>query len=510
MLRFLVFSLLGIVLAAGPLEVAWAESNIPLSVDPTANEPATPSGPADAASPAEDVSKTAASSGSNNATSPAEAANEPATTSSATDATAPAAAANESATQSGATSSTARAEAANEPATLYNKIAPNVPGLRLTGALGVWGRGFFERPEWDGQRNTSLWPYVEGWVKAEYTWNKGNDRFNFMPFGRKDFYGSQSLVDIKEGYFLHVGDGWSVLAGINTVRWGVVESRHLVNIINQVDYAWNLDGDEVLGQPMANINVTTPAGTLSLYGLFGFRPLHEPEVGDRLRAEFVSTDRTILANDIEKNINFAGRFSSTFSLLSGSVDAAISYFHGVGREPRYIMVVPPTPMTAVPQISSYYDLIDQGGLEVVATFDALQLKFEGIIRRELGETYGATVAGFEYTFYNVANSGADIGLVAEHLTDNRSALQPATVYAHSVFAGGRLSLNEGSNTQFLGGILYNYEDMARYATAKFSTRLRDDLGLALEGRYLIYAPPEDYLYSLLHDSYVQARITKYF
>ncbi len=425
------------------------------------------------------------------------------------DATPPAAAATGPATAPDLTGATAHAEAKIEPSTPFSNFMPNVPGLRVTGAVGVWGRAYPDQPQWSGQRDDAVWPNVEGWLKAEYSWNGGNDRINFMPYGRKDFFGSRSLVDVKEGYFLHVGDGWNVLAGVNSVHWGVVESRHLVNIINQVDYAWDIDGDEVLGQPMANVNVTTPIGVLSLYGLFGFRPLHEPKLEDRLRSSFVSTNRTILASDIDENVNYAARFNTTFPVLSGSVDAAVSYFHGIGREPRYVMT-PPTLAMPVPQLASFYDQIDQGGLEVVATFDALQLKFEGIVRRELGETYAATVAGFEYTFFNVSNTGADIGLVAEHLSDDRSPLQPPTIYAHDVFAGARLTLNNSLNTHFLGGILYNYKDLARYATAKFSTRIQDDLNLALEGRYFIYAPQEDYLYTILHDSYVQARLTKYF
>jgi hypothetical protein len=472
MLRFLGLSLLGVILAAGPQAAAWAESIDAASPTIAANEPATLSG-------------------STGATSPAEAVNEPAT-------------------PSGATGATSFAKATSEPATPSSKFMPNIPGLRLTGAIGVWGRGFTESPQWDGQRNAAIWPNVEGWVKAEYTWNNGKDRFNFMPYGRKDFMGSRSLVDVKEGYFRHVEDGWNVLVGVNTVHWGVTESRHLVNIINQVDYGWNIDGDEELGQPMANVKVTTPIGTLSLYSLFGFRPFHTAKVEDRLRFPLVATSPTILASDVDKDINFAGRFNSTFPLLSGSVDAAVSYFHGIGREPRYVLSATRTPSTQLPEITPLYDLIDQGGLEVVATFDALQLKFEGIVRNEFGETYAATVAGFEYTFVNVLNTGSDVGLVAEHLTDNRSVLQPPTIYAHDVFLGARLTLNDSANSNFLGGILYNYQDSAQYATAKFTTRIQDDLSLALEARYFIYAPPADYLYTVLHDNFVQARIIKYF
>src|ERR1700687_2439053 len=121
------------------------------------------------------------------------AAYEPATLSNATGATSPTEAANEPATPSGLTGATSFAAATSEPPTPSSKFMPNVPGLRLTGAIGVWGRGFPEAPHWDGQRNAAIWPNVEGWVKAEYTWNNGTDLINFMPYARKDFFGSRSL-----------------------------------------------------------------------------------------------------------------------------------------------------------------------------------------------------------------------------------------------------------------------------------------------------------------------------
>jgi hypothetical protein len=473
MFRCLGISSLIVILTIGPLGLTWAEPAATTLAAVAENEPAAPSNLADATSPAAPTHEPASASNSNGA------------------------------------NSYAWAWLGESPFP-SKKFTPDIPGLRLTGAIGVWGRAFPQGPQWDGQRNVAIWPNVEGWVKAEYAWNNGADRINFMPYGRKDFFGSRSLVDVKEGYVLHAGDGWSVLAGINTVHWGVTESRHLVNIINQVDYGWNIDGDELLGQPMANVNVTTSVGTLSLYSLFGFRPLHEAKVEDRLRLPLLATSPTILASDVDKNVNFAGRFSSTFPLLSGSVDAGVSYFHGIGREPRYILSATRTPTTLLPELTPLYDRIDQGGLEIVATFDALQLKFEGIVRHEFGETYAATVAGFEYTFFNVLNTGSDVGLVGEHLSDNRSALQPPTIYAHDVFLGARLSFNDNANTHLLAGILYNYQDTAQYATARLTTRIQDDLSLQLEARYFIYAPPTDYLYTLLHDSFVQARLIKYF
>jgi len=506
--------ILGFVAVAGSAEFARAQSTATATATApqaiAADEPKTQSKSIDAILISVAATSSTAPSGSVSAPPPPAAANGPAASSRPAAAKPPSGAANAPAASIDSTAAKSYAWAwPSEPLPSLQKMMPDIPGLRLTGAIGIWGRSFPQSPQWDGESNAVLWPNVEGWVKAEYSWNGGKDRFNFMPYARKDFIGSRSLVDVKEGYFLHTGDGWSVLAGINTVHWGVTESRHLVNIINQADYAWSIDGDELLGQPMVNANFTTSMGTLSLYGLFGFRPLQDYDAKDRFRTPLVPDGHTILASDIEQNVNFAGRFNSTFPLFGGSIDAAVSYFNGVGREPRYVLLAATSP-SSLPRLTSYYDLINQGGLEIVGTFNSLQLKFEGIIRHEYGETYAATVAGFEYTFFNVWNSGADVGLVAEHLTDNRSMLQPPTFYAHDVFIGGRFTFNDSSDTNLLGGILYNYQDSAEYATARLSTRIRDDLSLTLEGRYFIYAPPEDYLYWILHDSYVQARIIKYF
>jgi hypothetical protein len=384
--------------------------------------------------------------------------------------------------------------------------APGIPGWRVGGAIGIWARGFVQRPQFEGQRGVALWPNIEGWIKADYSWNNNNDRITVRPYGRFDFYGSRSVFDIREGYYLHVGNGWDVLVGVNTVRWGVTESRHLVNIINQIDFGWSIDGDELLGQPMTNVNFATPLGTLSLYGLYGFRPFHQAKLEDRLRFAFPADGSTVLASNVEKNVNFAARLSNTFPVMTGSVDAGLSYFHGISREPRYSssQFGLNLPMVAI------YDKIDQAGLDAVGTFGQLQLKFEGIGRSQLGQQYAATVAGFEYTFSNVAGTGADVGLVAEHLTDDRSALQPPTVYTRAVFVGGRLTLNDSSNTHFLAGYLHNYRDGASYAEAKFRTRVKDDLDLALEGRYFITAPQSDVLFTLLHDSHVQMRLTQFF
>ncbi|NIP75689.1 MAG: hypothetical protein GTN90_06820, partial [Xanthomonadales bacterium] len=93
----------------------------------------------------------------------------------------------------------------------------------------------------------------------------------------------RSHADLREANWLRIGDGWDLVAGIDKVFWGVTESRHLVDIVNQDDRVEDIDGEDKLGQPMLNLNLLRDWGTVSLFVLPGFRERAFPDRGDRLR-----------------------------------------------------------------------------------------------------------------------------------------------------------------------------------------------------------------------------------
>ena len=69
-----------------------------------------------------------------------------------------------------------------------------------------------------------------------------------------------------------VGDGeWELRVGVDRVFWGVAESQHLVDIINQVDFVEHPDGESKLGQPMVHLTWSGDWGALELFGLSGHR-----------------------------------------------------------------------------------------------------------------------------------------------------------------------------------------------------------------------------------------------
>lgn len=91
-------------------------------------------------------------------------------------------------------------------------------------------------PRWDGQ------------------WNGGDDQWSVELFTRQGSGDDgRDHNDVRELLWLHVdGDNeWRV--GINTLFWGVAESQHLVDVVNQIDAVENIDGEEKLGQPMIHL-----------------------------------------------------------------------------------------------------------------------------------------------------------------------------------------------------------------------------------------------------------------
>ncbi len=58
-----------------------------------------------------------------------------------------------------------------------------------------------------------------------------------------------------------MGEEWEILAGLNKVFWGVAESRHQVE---------DIDEEDKLGQPMLNLTTLRDWGTVSLFILPGF------------------------------------------------------------------------------------------------------------------------------------------------------------------------------------------------------------------------------------------------
>ncbi|MBT8114538.1 MAG: hypothetical protein KJP04_04115 [Arenicella sp.] len=103
-------------------------------------------------------------------------------------------------------------------------------------------------------------------------WNNGDDQLVFEPFARIDSQDDErSHADIRQLIWTHLEKNWEFSAGIGHVFWGVTESQHLVDIINQTDSVENIDGEDKLGQPMLRFQYFADYGTVDAFVLPYFR-----------------------------------------------------------------------------------------------------------------------------------------------------------------------------------------------------------------------------------------------
>ncbi len=125
----------------------------------------------------------------------------------------------------------------------------------VSGFIASEVRWFPHPPSFDAQLSGAE-PSLILSPELRYRSEDGKVKATFSPFTRLTGRNSdRSHVDIREAYISTRGDGWDFLVGVNKVFWGVAESHHSVDIINQSDLLEDTDEEDKLGQPMLNAGV---------------------------------------------------------------------------------------------------------------------------------------------------------------------------------------------------------------------------------------------------------------
>ena len=299
----------------------------------------------------------------------------------------------------------------------------------------------------------------------------GNNYFTYRSKIRRDSIDKERyLYDLQDLNWIRVGDSHEWRIGIRREFWGVTETSHRVDILNQTDQVESFDGEDKLGQPMINFSWSKDWGTLDLYALLGFRErTFAGELG-RLRPPMaVNTDLVEYESAAERyRTDFAVRWSQSYQDL----DLAISHFSGTSREPEFRLVEHEGQMTVVP----YYGLIDQTGLELLYILGGLAVKFEGITRAGQGSRFSAATAGFEYTQVGIFNSRFDLGWLMEVNHDDRLPSSPIAL-------GTRFTFNDLYDSQILSGVLWNEQSGETSVFVEASRRIRECCKLSLEAIY---------------------------
>lgn len=282
-----------------------------------------------------------------------------------------------------------------------------------SGYVEVEGRLFSNSPLYPGQDCNSI--SLAAQPEYYHEWDGGSS-FAFVPFLRLDSTDSERThFDIRELTFLWLYENIELRLGVRKLFWGVSETQHLVDIINQTDLVENPDTEDKLGQPMINLSLSEGWGTLDLFVLPYFRERTFPGRNGRLRtALVVDTDNARYESSAkEHHIDLAIRYSHTISDL----DIGLYHFVGTGREPTLLET---KDSEGNVNLIPFYEQINQTGIDLSFVIGNWVWNLEAIHRSGQGESFFAWTGGVEYTFVNVAQTGVDLGILSEWLYDDRA------------------------------------------------------------------------------------------
>lgn len=333
--------------------------------------------------------------------------------------------------------------------------------------------------------------------------------FTLTPFLRLDPQDDRRThLDLREAKIDVESGPWSLTVGADFVFWGKAEADQIVDIINQTDAVEGFDGEDKLGQPMVRLSRFIDIGDFSGTATGFFMPLQRERTflgeDSRLRGRVLveDDDAEFRTAQDEFTPSFAGRVDG----FIGDVDAAVSVFHGLSRDPAFRF--DPARGRLIP----VYDRITQLGFDGQYTSDATLWKLETIARfnqldaRLRKQDYIGVIGGVEHTLFGVFDTDADLGLIAEYGYDSRgdAALAP---FNNDLILGARLALNDVDDTDMLITMATDTETAETSFRLEGSTRLSDRFSLAIEAQAFANTQDGSPLDDLRDDHFVRTTLS---
>lgn len=372
--------------------------------------------------------------------------------------------------------------------------------LQTDTTIGLDWRWFPQRGLQGQSRNA-----LSGSALVEWYWQSADERSSWTvsPYLRWDQRDSERhLVDLRQAFWQTVGDGWEFKAGVDKIFWGVTESIHLVDIINQTDWLDAVDGESKLGQPLLQLNLNGDWGNLQTFVLPYFRERTFSGEAGRLRLPVpVWSEHAVYQSEREQqHVDLALRYSQQFDQM----DLALSYFTGTNRDPRLM------PVGQGSALLPYYEQISQFGLEGQWIVDSWIWKLEAIRRRSDIETFTSAVAGFEYSSVGVFDSAVDLGWLLEYQYDDRGTLAPVPGQ-RDLFAGIRVAFNDEAGSELLFGIAQDLQNGGtRSGMLEASMRFSNNLRIRLDAWFFQTLSVQQPTWWLRQDDYIQLGVDYYF
>jgi len=380
-----------------------------------------------------------------------------------------------------------------------------------SGNIAVQGRWFWESPQFDDQRDGDVSLSFEPEYYKE--WANGLRAITFAPFARIDSTDPERThADIHEAHYLHVAGDWEWRVGVAEVFWGVTESQHLVDIINQTDWVESIDTEDKLGQPMIETIWLQDWGAFQFYVLPGFRERTFPGRKGRLRTGIiVDTDEAEYESGAEE---YRVDWSVRLKMQYGPIDVGFSHFSGTSRDP---VLRPGLEPSGKLRLIPFYKVVDRTGIDLQAIVGNWTWKLESVYQNNRGQNFTAAVGGFEYTFYGVMKSVADVGVLAEYNYDDRPENElglfqedAAGVFQDDMFLGLRYVLNDAQSTEVLAGTIYDLDYNSQSFRVELERRISDSWRVEGELQLFENVDEEDPLNSFERDDYLQVDLAYYF
>jgi hypothetical protein len=370
--------------------------------------------------------------------------------------------------------------------------------------LNLQTRYFTESPQFAQQKsNDWIVSFEPQWY---HTGEKGENSLQFTPYIRKAKHDEErSVWDIRELLWTHNKQRWELSSGVSRVFWGVTESRHLVDIVNQTDLVNDFDRETKLGQAMVHGTLPFSSGSLEVLLLPGFRERNFPGQRGRLRPSLpIAGDDAVYESGAEqKHVDWAVRWSQSMA----DWELGSYYFEGTGRDPSFIVGQSEGELALLP----YYYQIKQLGIDLQWAQGDNLWKLETIGQSGLNEHFWALVAGVEHTI--VLDSGASVGLLAEYLYDSRqneaSRLAPTSLQNDS-YLGLRYDFGDFNSTTLLAGVIIDNEEGGQIFRFEFERRFSDQVKLSIVQATVRELETQDPSSAFLRDDYIEVNIGYYF
>ncbi len=339
--------------------------------------------------------------------------------------------------------------------------------------------------------------------RITHSFEDGNTQFVFEPLARWDSQDQErDHVDIRELNVLRAQGNWEVQAGIGKEFWGVTESNHLVDVINQTDALEGLDGEDKLGQPMLRLSRVFEQSTLSAYVLPGFREqaFLGPDSRFYLGIDVDEDQATFESDDGDNHIDYALRLNGYL----GQLDYGLSWFDGTTRQAS---LLPINDMAT--RFAPYYAQMQQVSIDLQYISEAWLWKLEALHNSNSNSSYNAAVGGFEYTFYGLKDGLVDLGVLVELHKDSRA--DAGTVnFQNDLFIGSRLAFNDAESSELLVGGFVDLDDDSTSFRIEGTRRVLGDAKLSIEAQIFASVAPTNIAYGFRDNDYLKVELQFYF